>query len=622
MDRSKLSNVIATTRLLRHFSRVNLNTMKSYIYQELGCENESQFLCKILQSIYKTLSNQSITNIKNKAMEIADSQKIQSSLNINQQSNMTVYKYVQKQYNDRLSKLHSDIIDYLGTFLNKKQSIEFGYLNKQLYIETQKQSYLLKRCKDNVLRLDAKKIDKLFFGKHDAFNYILPQKLLLRLGANQRHMVKNMPFFEKFFYTLNDLYCANVFCLPYIPWKLLFNKRSNYYQRNECHDNMKRLRIYLPIYKDRHQEDKINIINQTCKNVITYKNSLGSDFESIWKEIRCIERLELILDCAYSNIKDYAKSLCKQFLIVFGTISKSICIENIDLTIDKIDEFESIFHSHMTHIHLNSFSQLNINLDNSNNNDKKNNNDDNNNDKSNGKAKGVKHNFLQNKKTGRLQHISVEACGDKKDRDRVFESLNNLDKYFMRRNVQIYSVVYRRIMFSHQPHNQLSVGSAQHVFDKIFFKDWDKHPLLKEISVSIIDNCYLFGLAGLLLYFNENFEKLFVNMKLYLKHFEKISIKYDRIYGKTVNGEHTTKIQLQVDTDGTIVANNKNSLILKQSVTKQYSVDANVIQIKDMKKGIKSFGQVFENVRHWLHAKQESLDQQGVNGSKIVFFVK
>ena len=37
---------------------------------------------------------------------------------------MTVYKYIETQHNDRLPKLHSDIIDYFGKFLSKQELID------------------------------------------------------------------------------------------------------------------------------------------------------------------------------------------------------------------------------------------------------------------------------------------------------------------------------------------------------------------------------------------------------------------------------------------------------------------------------------------------------------------
>ena len=151
MLRSKFSNIIATSRLLPHFSTENISVIKSCILEQLGCENESQFLCKVLQSLYPKMPLESTTIIKDKATQIADQQPMilsnskqpptATSKNV-ANSDKTVFKHIQQRYTDPLSRLHSDIIDYLGTFLNKKQSIEIGYLNKQLYIETQKYSYL------------------------------------------------------------------------------------------------------------------------------------------------------------------------------------------------------------------------------------------------------------------------------------------------------------------------------------------------------------------------------------------------------------------------------------------------------------------------------------------------
>ena len=89
---------------------------------------------------------------------------------MNQQSDMTAYKFIQKQYDNGLCQLPSDIIDYFGTFLTKTQSIEVGYLNKHLFIETQKQSYLLKRCKDQMFTFDYTACNKMLIGKNDAFN--------------------------------------------------------------------------------------------------------------------------------------------------------------------------------------------------------------------------------------------------------------------------------------------------------------------------------------------------------------------------------------------------------------------------------------------------------------------
>ena len=56
MDRSKLSHMISTTRLLPHLSSTNIHIIKLCMIDQLGIKTESQFLCVILNSLYKTLT--------------------------------------------------------------------------------------------------------------------------------------------------------------------------------------------------------------------------------------------------------------------------------------------------------------------------------------------------------------------------------------------------------------------------------------------------------------------------------------------------------------------------------------------------------------------------------------
>ena len=76
MDRSRLLNIVSVTRLLSHFSLENVDVMISCIFQQFECDNEYQFLCKALQSLCKTLSIESTSFIRGKAIQIADLQQI------------------------------------------------------------------------------------------------------------------------------------------------------------------------------------------------------------------------------------------------------------------------------------------------------------------------------------------------------------------------------------------------------------------------------------------------------------------------------------------------------------------------------------------------------------------
>ena len=96
MERSKLSHVISTTRLLPHFSATNIDAFKSCLFDQLQIENESQFVCIVLNSLYKTLSTESLSIIRTKAIEIAENQlvkhttttktQLQSNINAKQMS--------------------------------------------------------------------------------------------------------------------------------------------------------------------------------------------------------------------------------------------------------------------------------------------------------------------------------------------------------------------------------------------------------------------------------------------------------------------------------------------------------------------------------------------------------
>ena len=238
MDRSRLSNIISIHRLLPHFSAENVDVMKSCIFEQLECDNESQFLCKALQSLCKTLSIESTSIIQERAIRIADSQNITQS---NANNRITVYKYIQQQCNDPFSQLHSDIIDYFGAFLSKKQSIEFGYLNKQLYIETQKHSYLIKRCNDKCLNLTNSHLDRMIWQHNDGFDYAFGKDLTLSM--DKEFHVSKIVSFNNFFGRISSLKCCHFSCLSYIPVDMLFNSTHNYYQDDIARNTLQDFRI-------------------------------------------------------------------------------------------------------------------------------------------------------------------------------------------------------------------------------------------------------------------------------------------------------------------------------------------------------------------------------------------
>ena len=172
MRTGSFANVVETARLVKHFNKENIEKFKETLFKHLKCSNEQDFICTVLNQLYQhpILSDHTFSSLKSDAITIAQNQIVSKNRNL--------YDFVLTQYTDILSKLPSNTIDYVGSFLNKSESIEFGYLNKQLYIETQKQSYLFQRKNDPELKLDMPKLESLLSSKNNnPFHYSLPTQL-------------------------------------------------------------------------------------------------------------------------------------------------------------------------------------------------------------------------------------------------------------------------------------------------------------------------------------------------------------------------------------------------------------------------------------------------------------
>ena len=476
MDRSKYSNIIATTRLLPHFSSQNINKFKSCIFEQLGCKNESQFICKALKSLYKTISVESITIIKNTAIEIADTQPsthttlhfdAEGNAKDNKDNHITVHKYIHSQYNDPLSRLHSDIIDYFGTFLNKKQSIEIGYLNKQLYIETQKHSYLLKRCKDDAFILDDQKMSKLLQSQSNAFNYSFPKDLTLRL-RNISYVSKLLNF-NLFFRGLKILQCTNFSSLSCIPCEIFFDSGMNRYHVLDKFT----LKLYFPPAPN----DSIETINKFCVKFDGYKDS--SD------RIGCIKEFELHVDRWLTTDDDGARAArvqraTKQLIMRLGNICQSMRLYKTKIVISTIDELQTIFHPNLKHLYLSRFATIVF--------------------KEIG-TKSIVNHMNKCNKMAKIENIGVhlesEVNGD--TNQRTIKTFNALDTFMLRKCVKCYTihlhatsgVIYFRDN-NNDSNDKFNVYDDKlDILDKIFFQDYDKHPLLEKIKVKFYDTCDL-----------------------------------------------------------------------------------------------------------------------------------
>ena len=574
MDRSKLSQVISITRLLPHFSQTSIDAIKHCIFDQLEIQTESQFLCMVLSSLYKSLSPQSLSTIRTKAFEIAENQLMnQQTQTTNttshsnatgasqqQQSNMTVCQHIRKQYDNGLCQLHSDIIDYFGTFLTKKESIELGYLNKHLFIETQKQSYLLKRCKDKIFTIDSKTCSKILIGKNDAFNHTFPRSLSLDLYFPYSNMVQNIPFFNNFFRRLSILHCNSFSSLCCVPLKHLFVKNRNYYPNSESCDNIDVFRLTGDL-STKKKEATIKYVDAICENF----DKLILDHSSSPDKIRGIEKFDFAstvqvtnfrIQDSYADYRACLNSLSKRVLMRFGSISKSIHLRDIKLTFHTISELKTFFHSDLRHIYLDDSSSIIIKID----------------------MKNIEN--VENSGsilTSSLESIEFWTTGS--NMARCMNALNEFDKFDVRLSVKQYIVHWSPP--SSIRSEGLYVGDIAGVLEKVFFQDYDKHPLLESIVIKFNDNRYLFGLARLLVFFHEHYQQLFVQRKLSLPHYQTIEIDIEKIAEPL-----------------TIAYGTEYPEFFEQKRNKEYSMDDKRVEIKSsqLKYEMESFATIYQNV--------------------------
>ena len=126
----------------------------------------------------------------------------------------------------------------------------------------------------------------------------------------------------------------------------------------------------------------------------------------------------------------------------------------------------------------------------------------------------------------------------------------------------------------------------------------ESNPLLESVSVKLKENACLSGLARLLIYFNQHYKQLFVDTKLYLKHFNKIEIQIENI----------SSIFAHNDLQRYPADNANQPQFFQQGRSKEYSIDDNTIKIqsRDVEQGIASFGTVYENIFDCLQRVQEA----------------
>ena len=168
VDHGLRSDVLTTTKLLQDFNSDTTQIFQQFLLDVLDISSNSKFLIFVLNKVYKSLSHDLILKLKNKAIELSQNQPTTQKLDIITNSinktPLTVYQAAKLSYIDNISSLPGDVIDIIGSCLNKSESIHFGHLNKQLYSETQKVSYLVKRQNDEEFCLSEWNMERILLS--------------------------------------------------------------------------------------------------------------------------------------------------------------------------------------------------------------------------------------------------------------------------------------------------------------------------------------------------------------------------------------------------------------------------------------------------------------------------
>lgn len=97
----------------------------------------------------------------------------------------------------------------------------------------------------------------------------------------------------------------------------------------------------------------------------------------------------------------------------------------------------------------------------------------------------------------------------------MISTLNCFDRFSMRRSIKHYVLKWEPMGYRFSQNGYVSLLDT---LDKVLLQDYDKHPLLETIAIHFRDQRDLSAFAKLLLYFNQNYNRLFVERKMCSKY--------------------------------------------------------------------------------------------------------
>ena len=359
---SSTASAISITRLLEHFNESNVRKFKASLMRELECVDEAQLLCKLIQASHQRMTPESLDILKHEAIQLAEQQPSPKNAKISLHTQI-------RRCTDCLSNLNSDMIDYFGTFLDKKQSIELGYLNRQLYIETQKQVYLLKRytCNDPPLIINDLTAQRFCYHQTNPFAYSVPRDINIqfsntnactqqhgqKLHKSEQHSWYN--WYQNVFYVLNNFRC-NYFTkhhLNSIPISIFFDKKNQFQHIGRS----KHIQTFTCSFSPCVWEE--GAVKTFCDKFNQYyQNHCQDKFENI----RNINEFIISRYCEKNTAADHD---IKQLLFTFGKVSNKIKFTKCKLRFDDAahhhKNLRNVFHHNLEVFEYDSETILQLN---------------------------------------------------------------------------------------------------------------------------------------------------------------------------------------------------------------------------------------------------------------------
>ena len=537
MDSSLWGNIIEIRRLIEKFDDKGVDLFKKCVFNEVRCNNEKDWWIFIIKFFPQIVTHNSIAILRNTAIQIAESQTVSvnddatnTPVTKSRKQHRNLNKWIREKYKDKLSHLPSDIINDIGSYLNKKESMTLGFLNRQLYIETQKESYLKRRYNDKTFELTDYLIDCISNkeSKFKMFAYSMPTELRVapiskkyppHLGdvfsrkttANRRLIAFSTNWFKTMFTRLNSFECAILSCLQFVPIELLFGvKKNNIHGRNNC-NMIKCLEFSYNDFGNAPTVTDFGFVRSFCFRFSQFKKRV----ESIDTCYNCIKNVKLLRIKSIPCCSNYSgrewENLCanatKNLLMTFGPISENIELEECQFTINNHQvAMKKLFgqESCVKSIYVKgTFDGTIITSIRNKRNPSKNYDNPITETLNRCKLNTIMRNLNINDIRGGSTYRAMKSDGT------FLQFLHDLDAYKVTANVNRY-VLYcsENIHQELNPESPIDNTPEKEHLDDVLFDHNDERPLLKTFVVKVVDNCQFYSIANLFLYLMKNTEKL------------------------------------------------------------------------------------------------------------------